>query len=91
MGIVLPPAPDEEPEFIEVWEENIPAVSLFFELDTAWKILVGFSAARYVGFDWPAVESVMRLKGIRRKKRAVLFSELKVMERAAKEVLNAEA
>jgi len=44
------------------------------------------SAAR-VGLDWCQVEAVMRMQGIKRRKRAGLMRDLKVMEDAAVEEL----
>lgn len=74
----------EEP--LLIYPDNWPAVQVFFALGNCWQIdaMIG----KYRCIDRPAIESTMRLMGIKRKKRGGVFDDLRVMEGAALEVLN---
>ena len=75
----------------QVYPENWPAVEVFLALATQWRVvaLSTLASARLVqtGLDYTAVESVMRLFGIRPKRRAAIFRKVRAMESAALDVL----
>lgn len=79
-----------EPDF-EVYPENWDAVQLFLALSTQWRAVAfgTLASARvlHTGLDYTAVESVARLTGIPRSRRAAVFQQLRVMEEAALDVL----
>lgn len=79
-----------EPEF-EVYPENWDAVQLFLALSTQWRAVAfgTMASARvlHTGLDYTAVESVARLTGIPRSRRAAVFQQIRVMEEAALDVL----
>lgn len=77
---------DERP--FEVWPENMEAVELFCVLANQWRAIAGFAAVRFLGLDYAAVEAVMRMRNVRQKDRARLFSDIRVMEAAALGELN---
>ncbi|WP_158602119.1 DUF1799 domain-containing protein [Pararobbsia silviterrae] len=75
----------------EVYPENWRVVQLFLALSTQWRMtaLSTMADARLIqtGFDYAAVEPVMRLTGIKCRHRAALFKDLQVMEDAVLEVV----
>lgn len=64
-----------------------PAVELFCALRTQWRIIPG-AVAPWQGLDYTAVPVVLRLMGFHRREWAGLFSDLRVMEAAARVGLN---
>lgn len=77
-----------EADVVEVWPENWESFTLFSSLSTQWVVAVGVSAARRIGLNYPAAESVMRMMNIPRKRQSALLGDLRVMERAALKVWN---
>lgn len=71
-----------------MFEENVEIVVLFRMLETQWLVQpVGmFGNVRYMGLNYPSVESVMRIRKMKRQ--AELLDGIHVMELAALEVLN---
>ena len=69
-----------------IYPENWQAVQVFWALGNCWRIdgMLG----QYLGLDRPAIESTLRLMGVKRKKHSSIFEDLRVMEGAALEVLN---
>lgn len=64
-------------------------MEVFWALGNCWRI--DSMAGRWLGLDRPAIESTLRLMGVKRKKRSGVFEDLRVMEGAALEVLNSKA
>jgi hypothetical protein len=90
-------AEKDAPEFdFEVYEDCWRSVKLFERVGTQWTWRVrakphGFGAAMWsvrAGLNYHAVESALRMGGVKRGEWAQLFDDLVVMERA---VLRAEA
>lgn len=72
-----------------VWEENWRSLEFFLGIEHQWVIVSGMAGVHYVGLNYPAIESVMRtLSPVPKKQRPALFNDLRVMERAALEILN---
>ncbi|MDR6500314.1 hypothetical protein J2785_003470 [Burkholderia ambifaria] len=75
----------------EVYPENWEAVRAFVSMTTQWRMtgISGFGGASmlHTGLDYSALEPVFRLLGVKRKRRAALFQQIRVMEEAALEVL----
>jgi hypothetical protein len=80
--------PEPEEDVFHVWPEHVEAVELFCALATQWRVAAGFGGVMFLGLHYPAVESAMRLRGVKPKDRARLFAELRVMEAAAAAELN---
>jgi hypothetical protein len=74
----------------EVWRDNWPTLHVFLGMATQWRWLVGMRSAQRVGLDYPALEVVMRLQGVKRRDRADMFNDVQAMERAALEVFNSD-
>lgn len=72
---------------VDVFEENWPALALFAALSTQWR--VGMAGA--TGLDYPAVLAVMDVQGIAPEDRRERFDEIRVMERAALDVMSEQA
>jgi len=70
----------------EVWPENVEAVELY--LQAQWVIAAGMGAVIFVGLNYPALETLLRMRRVPRAGRDRLFAELQVMEGAARKVLN---
>lgn len=80
----------EAEDVFYVYADNVDTVWAFFALATQWRILAGFGAVVYQGFDYGAIPSALSLLGIPAKRRAEVFEGLRVMESAALLVLNAK-
>lgn len=63
---------------VYLWPENVKAWNLFLDCSTQW--VVGVDGP--TGLSYPGVEAVMRIEGIKSSKRRVMFSKIRVMERA---------
>ncbi|MBP6772716.1 MAG: DUF1799 domain-containing protein [Gemmatimonadaceae bacterium] len=75
---------------LAVWPENWRAVEVFVLLASQWRVVVSAASTHWQGLRYEAVESVMRLACVPRKERADVFRQLRVMEIAARDVLNAK-
>lgn len=80
---MLGPAGTED---FEVWPDNWATVEVFLCCATQWRVVAGMGGLLYQGLDYPAVESVLRLLKI--EDVGDIFNGLRVMEKAAGEVLN---
>lgn len=92
MNISLPEdvrAEPEEPERFGIFRENGEACEWFLRMQQRW--VIAEMSGRHVRFDDQAIESQMKLRGVKKKHRAQLLDELMVMESAALEVLNKES
>lgn len=85
---------DEEDALYEVWLENQPAVELFLDVATQWRVVAApegtagmvsaiWSRIMYTGLDYTAVAATLAMRRIPRRRHAGLLSDLQVMERAA--------
>lgn len=72
------------PEHWDVWE-------LWQALKNDWRLIVGLGGAAYAGLDKPTAESVMRMWGIKKRRRRGMLEALLIMEEAALPVLNDSA
>ena len=79
-----------EPEF-GVYPENWPAVQVFLALTTQWRTVAvsTWGSARLIqtGLDYSAIEPVMKLTGVKPKRRAAIFEKVRIMEEAALDAL----
>lgn len=73
------------------YADNEASLFLFFDVDTQWNYVGTMAGVVRTGLNYPGVESVMRNQGIRRKRRAALFADLQLMEKAALKVFLDEA
>lgn len=71
-----------------MWPENAAAWDAFYALDTAWQITSGLGGAAYLGLPRSEILATLELQGIKKKRRAELFEQLREMEKAALVVLN---
>lgn len=78
---------DREDDF-ELWPEHWAAWEVFLSCRTQWRILVGMGGIQYQGLDYPALESAMRMLGLKGKKRREAFWQLQVLEDEALDVIN---
>jgi hypothetical protein len=60
----------------ELWDENVPAFQLFQQCQTQWNV----SMTGITGMNYPAVQSVMSMSAIPRKKQPNLFEEFRFIE-----------
>lgn len=71
--------------------DNEESLFFFFDIDGQWNYIAKLDGVVRTGLNYPGVETAMRLKGVRRKRRAALFTDLQLMERAALKVFLDEA
>lgn len=69
-----------------MWEEHWEALQVFFACRTQWRIIAGMAGAQHQGLDYPAVESVMRMRGVT--DTAQMLEQLQYIEAGALEALN---
>lgn len=74
------------PEYFPVWPENWAALLFFLGLHTQWRSHLGMKGLLYLGLDYTAVESLMRIEAV--KNRKAMMADLKVMEATALVILN---
>lgn len=72
----------EEPQHTECWPDNWQALEVFAALMTQWH--VGMSGV--IGLRYEAVQPVLDLMGVRKKARAGIFGDLRIMENEALQV-----
>lgn len=70
---------DEHRDGFEVYAENWQALMIFLDCETQWN----HSPAGVTGLNYPALESVLRLQGIPKKKHPQLFQKVQLIERGA--------
>lgn len=72
----------------EVWEENWLSFRVFESLGTQWNVAVGMSGLYHAGINYLALPIVMRRYKVPHEDRDRVFDDIRLMERAAREVLN---
>jgi len=72
----------------EIYVENWPYVELFLALQTQWNVH-GYTGQR-TGLNYPAAESVLRMRNIPELKRATYFQNLQIIEHAALKTWNTQ-
>ncbi len=89
------PEPEPEAERFAVWPENLAIADLFVDVaETQWRTqillqgatgMTGVFTSRivYMGLDYAAVESTLRMRRVPRRKHDEILTGIKVMERAA--------
>lgn len=80
---------DDETELFGVYPENWQAVMVFVRLRRCWR--VDRFAGVYDGLDRPAIESTLKMLGIKKKDRPEILAKLEIMEDAALPILNRKA
>lgn len=83
----LTPQIEQSSEF-EVEQENLTAVHVFVAMQTNWRVVAGMGGVVYQGLDYPSLQSVANMLGIKRKTLPDLFSDIQIMEAAALPLLN---
>ena len=76
----------DEPEHFELWRENDAALAIFLSLSTQWRAIESAAGVKVVGLNYPAVESVLRIRKVRDRER--VFSDIQIMESAVLPILN---
>jgi hypothetical protein len=64
---------------------------VFCSLSSQWRLVAGMNAVRWQGLRYEAIEPVLRLTGVPRREWPGLFNQLRVMESAARGVLNKDS
>lgn len=76
--------PDDD---FDVYEENWECLNLFLALQNDWSMVAGLRMV-FIGIRTEAIESVFNIYKIPHKQRAKLHFSIKLMESAAKPLLN---
>lgn len=80
----------QDDEF-HVHEDAWDTFELFAQLGTQWRVQYGAMGGRVVlGLDYQAVHALMQIKCIPRSKQDAVFSDIRIMELAALEVMNTQ-
>lgn len=80
---------DEDPDAIDIWDTNWPALLAFLGCETQWRIEArGMSGVMtYLGLDYAGVDVVLRRQGAA----DAVFDDIRVMELAALEAFGEAA
>lgn len=78
MGLVIRQSGQPICDDLYLWPDNVASWNLFQAVSTQWMV----SMAGATGLNYPGVETVMRLSGIKRRDRERVFYEIQCMERA---------
>lgn len=78
IGLVIRQPDQPACDDLYLWPENVTSWNLFQAVSTQWIV----SMAGATGLNYPSVEIVMRLSGIKRRDRERVFNEIQCMERA---------
>ncbi len=73
----------------DVWEENLPALTVFWECRTQWRYLAGRETAVITGLEYASVTAAMPYLVDAAADRNAVFAGVRAMERGALEVFNA--
>lgn len=83
----LPPDPTQWP-FI-LLPENVESLDFFLGISSQWtRQFTPSGRLVFLGLDYAGVEAAMRLHGVSKARRAALFADVRLMERAALPVLS---
>ncbi|WFE92307.1 DUF1799 domain-containing protein [Roseibium porphyridii] len=85
---VAPDAVTQAVDVFEVWRVNWKAVTSFLTVETQWRVLASPAGLIWLGLDYTAAAATLRGRSDRLWRH--LLSELRIMEHAALDVLNAE-
>ena len=77
--------PDNDDHVCEVWEENWRSVLLFLTIQTQWIIK---PIGGLLGLNYVAIESGMRMSGIKKKERPKIFDDLRIIEHTVLKIIN---
>lgn len=66
-------------EATEIWPDNLQAVNVFIAASTQWRT----GAAGATGLDYTALESTMRMMGVKRKEHGEVLEDVRVLEDTA--------
>lgn len=72
---------------VEVWPDNIQAVNVFIAAATQWRT----GATGATGLDYTALESIMRMLGIKRKDMGEVLEDVRVLEDIALDTMRKNA
>lgn len=79
-------------ETFGLWAEHATIYQVFQACDTQWRMVTLSSMAgsivHYQGLEYTGVESALRMLGIKRKQWPRILAGIRIMERAARGVLN---
>lgn len=70
---------DIEPDPLEIWPENLPALGVFIAMRTQWRS----GPSGPVGLDYNVLPIVMDWEGVDQALRSDIFAAIRSMERAA--------
>ena len=77
-------APADFLVFQDCWE----SLQAFVCLGSQWRVAVGMSGISWLGIDFVAVESYLRMKRVARAKWAQILDDLLLMQQSALEIMN---
>lgn len=69
-----------QPDVFGIWPGNLEAWGLFMDLKTQWRQR---PFGGVCGLDYSALPAIMKLRGIKRRRRGRMLDEIQAMEEAA--------
>lgn len=79
----MTPEDYEQEDIISLWPDNWLSFGVFAGMSTQWRI----GASGVIGLDYNALNTVMKLKGVKKKQRKKVFNDVQVMEAEALEII----
>lgn len=77
---------DVAPADVDLWPDNEPAVLVFAQMSTQWRVGMGGP----VGLDYTPLPFVLRMSGIARTDWPDLFASVRLMENTALKAMSEE-
>jgi hypothetical protein len=69
-----------------IWPENAASFRWFLDVQTQWRLVVGFGVSLWLGLDYPGIEASARMAGRRTTPR--MFDDMRLMEAHARSLMN---
>jgi hypothetical protein len=69
-----------------IWPENADSFRWFLDVQTQWRLVVGFGVSMVLGLDYPAIEASARMA--RRRTTPRMFDDMRLMEAKARTIMN---
>lgn len=80
----------QQPDIYRVFHEHEQALDVFLACQNQWRMVTGVRIV-YQALDYASVESVMRLIGVKKRRRAMVFRQVQLIELGAVRTLNGKS
>ncbi len=86
VGITLELTNDNDSQTLELLDDELLSVEVFYRLGTSWDFLSGMTV-QYLGINRTKMESVLNMLSVEQKNRVQILNDIELMETEAMEHL----